>query len=55
MQIYKDNIHENIKRYDHDYQVKDKDYKAADKAILFNNNTFNYEIPLKGPFEITHC
>ena len=47
-QINKDNIHENIKRVDHDYQVR---YKV----ILTNNYAFKYETPYNGPFEITWC
>ena len=37
IQINKYNTHENIKRAEYDYQVKDKDYKAANKVMLVND------------------
>ena len=43
--VNKNNIHENIKRGDHDYKV-------GDKIVLDNNASFGYETPYKGPFEI---
>ena len=44
-QIIKENIHENNKRYDHDYIV-------GDKFILTNNYAYKYEIPYNRPFVI---
>ena len=55
MQVNNNNIHENSKRYDHDYQVKNKDYKLADKVIPVNYTAFKYENPYKDPFKIIQC
>ena len=44
----KDNIHENNKRVDHDYKVRDK-------VIFTNNAAQKYETPYKVPFVITQC
>ena len=48
-------FHEHSKRADHDYQVKDKYFKVADRSILSNDTAFKDEIPYNGPFEITQC
>ena len=48
MKINKENIQENIKRFDHDYKVKDK-------VMLDNNDAFKYDTPYKGPFQINQC
>ena len=44
--IYKDNIHKNRNRFDHDYNV-------GDKVMLNNHAVYKYENPYKGPFLIT--
>ena len=44
-QINKDNIHENIKTFEHKFQV-------LDKAMLNNHDAYKYETPYKGSFWI---
>ena len=33
----------------------DRNYKVRDKVVLNNNNTFKYQTPYKGTFEINQC
>ena len=40
-QINKDNIHENIETFEHEFQV-------VDKAMLNNHDAYKYETPYKG-------
>ena len=47
-QINEDNVHKNIKRYDHNY-------KFGDKFMLGNHAAYKYETPFNGPFMITQC
>ena len=42
-QINKDNIHKDINRVDHDYNV-------GDKFMINNNAAYNHETPFKGDF-----
>ena len=53
MLIIKDNMQKNCKRADHDYQVKDKYYKAAQKVNLVSYTTSEYETIYEGQFKIT--
>ena len=48
MQINKDNIHKNNKRFDHEYKVRDK-------VVLDKYSAYKYGTPYKGPFMIMQC